>query len=183
MTRELTAPTCIDLFAGAGGLAEGLEQSGLKVVLASEVHPQPALTHAINHPDCCVMFGDIRDADMDIFEDRVKRVSGRASVDVVVGGPPCQGFSTAGKKKASDPRNNLFYQFVRVVEHFKPRIFLLENVPGFQKMHSGRAYKAAKESFEGLGYETLDAVLDAAQYGAPQRRTRFIMVGWPSVSS
>jgi len=150
--------------------------SGLKVVAASEVHPQPALTYAFNHPGTPVVVGDVRDLGMDVLESIVRESTDK--VDLIVGGPPCQGFSTAGKKKANDPRNGLFQEYVRAVEHFRPRMFVLENVPGFKKMHGGRAFKGAHSQLASLGYEIRDALLDASWYGVPQRRQRFIMVGW-----
>lgn len=173
-----TVPIAIDLFAGAGGLAEGLESAGIRVAVAVELHPQAALTHSFNHPHTKVLVGDIRALSLDLLAERVKLSTGRQKVDLVVGGPPCQGFSTAGKKIFSDPRNDLFLQFVRVVKRFRPRMFLLENVPGFKKMHQGRAFANASTLFTELGYKLADMVLGAASYGVPQRRQRFVMVGW-----
>lgn len=171
-------PTAISLFAGAGGLCEGLESAGINVVAAVELHPQPALTCAFNHPNTSVLVGNIRQLTMDLLEDKVRRRVGSTRIDLVAGGPPCQGFSTAGKKVSSDPRNELFREFVRFVDHFRPRMFLLENVPGFKKMHQGRAHSEAVKLFSGLGYQTVDTIITAAAYGVPQRRNRFVMVGW-----
>ncbi|HJT54864.1 MAG TPA: DNA cytosine methyltransferase [Ktedonobacteraceae bacterium] len=167
----------IDLFAGAGGLGEGLESAGIRVAAAVELHPQPALTYAFNNPSAKVFAGDIHNLSMDLLAESVSQRTGFEHVDLVVGGPPCQGFSTAGKKVSTDPRNSLFQEFARVVEHFLPKMFLLENVPGFKKMHGGQAYSGALELFEALGYEVCDTVLDASWYGVPQRRQRFVMVG------
>lgn len=171
-------PIALDLFAGAGGLAEGLEAAGFQIVAAVELHPQPALTHAFNHPHTKVLVGDIQQLSMDLLKDRIERVVGKQPVDLVVGGPPCQGFSTAGKKREADPRNNLFSEFVRVVAHFRPRMFLLENVPGFKKMYQGQIYNQAIALFNKLGYQLTDTVLNASTFGIPQRRQRFIMIGW-----
>lgn len=171
------APTALDLFAGAGGLGEGLESAGIRVVTAVELHPQPALTHALNHPHADVFAGDIRELDVGVLEESVRAKTGRSDIDIVVGGPPCQGFSTAGKKDADDPRNDLFRQFVRLVDHFQPRVFLLENVPGFKRMHGGAAFLEASRLFEALGYELQDTIIHAPAYGVPQRRARFVMVG------
>jgi DNA (cytosine-5)-methyltransferase 1 len=125
-----------------------------------------------------VFAGDIRDLDLDLVLDVLARNSSAgATVDIVAGGPPCQGFSTAGKKQAQDPRNDLFLEFVRVVRTLQPRIFLLENVPGFKTMHGGAAYASASRLFRELGYDVRDTILNAADFGAPQRRTRFAMVG------
>src|SRR5689334_7909578 len=157
----MMTPVAVDLFAGAGGLGEGLMSAGIRVAAAVEFHPQPCLTYAFNHPDTSVLVGDIRRLPLERLEEAVVVMTGKPNVDIVVGGPPCQGFSTAGKKVPEDPRNNLFNQFVRVVEHFKPKVFLLENVPGFKKMHEGRAYTQAVSLFSNLGYTLCDNLLNA----------------------
>lgn len=167
----------IDLFSGAGGFSEGLEASGIKVVLSQELHPQPGLTLAFNHPDTAVMVGDIRQLDLAVMEKLIEKDYPGREIDIVVGGPPCQGFSTAGKKVEGDPRNSLFKNFCNVVERFNPKVVILENVPGFKKMYNGRIYQEAIESFSALGYKLEDRILNAVDYGAPQRRKRFIMVG------
>jgi DNA (cytosine-5)-methyltransferase 1 len=167
----------VDLFAGCGGLAEGLLAAGVDVVAAVELHPQAALTHAFNHPNTDVFAGDIRQWDPALVSPALERRD-RASVDIVVGGPPCQGFSSAGKKVLEDPRNELFRSFVHVVEDLRPRLFLLENVPGFATRYGGTVYREASEAFRALGYELSDMEMRAADYGVPQRRRRFVMVGW-----
>lgn len=172
------APVCIDLFAGAGGLAEGLMKAGLRVAASVELHPQAALTHAFNHPDTNVLVGDIRELSLDLLDRAVEEAVGTVPVDLVVGGPPCQGFSSAGKKAETDPRNTLFRHFVRVIEHTRPRMFVMENVPGFKSRYGGSIYEEATEAFSDLGYELTDAILGVAGYGIPQRRRRFVMVGW-----
>ena len=93
-----SVPVALDLFSGAGGLAEGFLRAGIHVAAAIELHPQPALTHAFNHSNTDVIIGDIRDVDVDLLAQAVKRQTGEKNVDVVIGGPPCQGFSSAGRK-------------------------------------------------------------------------------------
>lgn len=171
-------PVAVDLFAGAGGLGEGLAAAGFHVAVASERHPQAALTYAFNHPDTEVFFGDVKELPSRLIAEAATRLSESGTVDLVVGGPPCQGFSTAGKKLANDPRNVLFLQFVRIVADIKPRMFLLENVPGFLKMHGGRAFTEASRLFQTLGYELTSSIVNASHYGVPQGRQRFVMVGW-----
>lgn len=175
---QLNAPIAVDLFSGAGGLAEGLLKSGLQVAASVELHPQPALTHAFNHSDTSVLVGDIRQLGTSILDRAIQSRVGRARVDVLVGGPPCQGFSSAGKKSASDPRNSLFRHYVRILEHLKPRMFLMENVPGFRSMYGGAVYAEALNAMHGLGYSTVDEILEVKSWGVPQRRKRFVMVGW-----
>ena len=167
-------PVAVDLFAGAGGLSEGLLAAGLQVACSVELHPQPALTCAFNHSDTAVLVGDVRRVELALIDELVPK----SGADLVVGGPPCQGFSSAGKKQFSDPRNSLFQGFIRVIEHMRPRMFLMENVPGFKSMYSGKVHEEARRAFTELGYITTDTVLRAADYGVPQRRKRFVMVGW-----
>lgn len=174
----LDAPVAVDLFSGAGGLAEGLLTAGVNVAASVELHPQPGLTHAFNHPSTSVLVGDIRMLDLAVLDEALEsRVAGK-SVDIVVGGPPCQGFSSAGKKVESDPRNSLFRHYIRVVEHLRPRMFMMENVPGFKSMYSGAIYREAVATMNALGYETVDTVAQLKEYGVPQTRRRFILVGW-----
>ena len=167
----------IDLFSGAGGFSEGLESCGIKVVLAQELHPQPALTLAFNHIGTSVIVGDIRNLKLETMKEVIDRKYPGEPIDIVVGGPPCQGFSTAGKKNENDNRNNLFKYFCNVVAEFNPKVIILENVPGFKKMYGGRIYKEAIISFQELGYNIKDDILNAVGFGVPQRRQRFVMVG------
>ena len=171
-----STPIAIDLFAGSGGLGEGLQAAGIRVILASELHPQPSLTYAINHPSTKVIVGDQTKMSDAVILKTLKKL-GVKKVDLIVGGPPCQGFSTAGKKNIADPRNQLFRDYIRVVELVRPRMFVIENVPGFKKMYGGAVYLEALKIFTGLGYECKDTILNASFYGAPQRRKRFVMVG------
>src|SRR5437016_5339622 len=145
MRGNASAPVAVDLFAGAGGLSEGLLAAGIHVAASVELHPQPGLTHAFNHPKTNVLVGDIRDLELDVLDRAVHEAASTDRVDLVVGGPPCQGFSSAGKKAVSDPRNTLFRHYIGVIEHTRPRMFLMENVPGFKRMYDGRAYQEAIE--------------------------------------
>ncbi|MDE0605436.1 MAG: DNA cytosine methyltransferase [bacterium] len=174
MKDDSNAPTVVDLFAGAGGLSEGLLRAGLNVIASVELHPQAALTHAFNHPETKVLVGDVRDLD----PTQLRGALHGHSLDVLVGGPPCQGFSTAGKKAATDPRNGLFRSFLEVIDALRPRICVLENVPGFQTMYGGAMFEEAVTGLGALGYRTTSRIMVAAEYGVPQTRKRFIMVGW-----
>jgi DNA (cytosine-5)-methyltransferase 1 len=167
----------IDLFSGAGGFSEGLESCGIKVILAQELHPQPALTLAFNHIGTSVIVGDIRNLELETMKEVINRKYTGELIDIVVGGPPCQGFSTAGKKDENDKRNNLFKYFCNVVSEFYPKVIILENVPGFKKLYGGRIYQEALVSFQELGYNLKDDIVNAVGFGIPQRRQRFVMVG------
>lgn len=169
--------TAVDLFSGAGGFSEGLGQAGIKTLIAQELHPQPALTHVFNHPGAVGIVGDIRNLNPELITKLLRQHHGVESVDIVVGGPPCQGFSTAGKKNKEDPRNTLFERYCDIIAHLRPRALVFENVPGFKKMYGGQMYQAAKERLEALGYDLEDQILNAVDYGVPQRRRRFVMVG------
>lgn len=169
--------TAIDLFSGAGGFSEGLEQAGVHVLLAQELHPQPALTHVFNHPGTVGVVGDVRKLDPQLLKQLLRRHHGTDEVDIIVGGPPCQGFSTAGKKNEHDPRNTLFDDYCNIVAAIRPRAIVLENVPGFKKMYGGKMYLAARERFEAMGYDVDDSLVNAVNYGLPQRRLRFVLIG------
>lgn len=190
ISANRSRPTAIDLFAGAGGLSEGLLAAGINVAVAVEGHPHPALTHAFNHPESTVVCGDIREISIGFLKKLVKKKTGRSTVDLIAGGPPCQGFSPAGKQDKHDPRNKLFEEFLRIVEGFKPRMFLFENVPGFAKLYGSESVDRLTKSFRDLGYQmhAIDTgtgessgcmpVLNAAWYGVPQLRKRFLLIGW-----
>ena len=173
MQNAKTRFTAVELFAGAGGLSLGLENSGLSVVLANEIMPDFAATLIQNHPNTCVLTGDIHDID---FKKEIRRLD-VSSVDVVSGGPPCQGFSTIGSKNRRDPRNSLFYEYLRAVSELKPRYTVFENVAGFRNLYGGFAFETLKSELELLGYDIEAGLLNAADYGAPQFRQRTIVIG------
>ncbi len=166
--------TAIELFAGAGGLSIGLEKAGIHVVIANEIMHDFALTLAANHPNTKVINEDIHKID---FAGELKKL-GLKSIDVLSGGPPCQGFSTIGSKNRMDPRNSLFYEYIRAVAETHPKYTIFENVSGFKRMYGGFAYKTLIKELSDLGYETSCKILNAADYGAPQIRHRTIVLGW-----
>ncbi len=165
----------IDLFAGAGGLSFGLRQAGIEVVLANECEKEFAATHELNHPECKMINEDIYRVD---FREQLKKIRMTAKIDLVAGGPPCQGFSTVGKKELRDPRNSLFAQFLRAVDEVAPRFVLFENVSGFKKLYGGLVYETLLEELDNRGFSTRSAVLNAQHYGLPQSRERTIILGW-----
>jgi len=167
---ENQTPTFIDLFAGAGGLSVGLEQAGFKLVAATDWDHWSCKTLRANHKDILVEEGDISKINLNDFSERL----GRKTVDFIVGGPPCQGFSQLGKRLKDDPRNQLWREYMRFVEFFQPKIFLMENVP--QILTSGE-FEIIKEIAENLGYEVKEKVLHAVDYGVPQKRKRAIILG------
>ena len=166
--------TAVELFAGAGGLSIGLERAGIHVVIANEIMPDFAATLAANHPDTNVINDDIHKIN---FKDELKKL-GLESVDVLSGGPPCQGFSTIGSKNRQDPRNSLFYEYLRAVAETNPKYTIFENVSGFKRLYGGFAYETLVRELGELGYDTKCQILNAADYGAPQIRYRTIVLGW-----
>lgn len=165
----------VDLFCGAGGLSLGLEQAGIKSVLANEIEKDFAKTHSMNFPNCKMLNKSIGEVD---FRAELASAGLSGKIDIVAGGPPCQGFSTVGKKDAADPRNSLFLQFLRAVDEAQPRFVIFENVAGFKRLYGGEMYKRTAEGLEGLGFDLVSAVLNAKDFGAPQSRERMIILAW-----
>lgn len=166
--------TAVELFAGAGGLSVGLERAGIHVVIANEIIPDFAATLRVNHPLTNVINEDIHNID---FRTELRKI-GLESIDVLSGGPPCQGFSTIGSKNRQDPRNSLFFEYIRAVAETNPKFTIFENVSGFKRMYGGFAYKTLVKELGELGYETKCQILNAADFGAPQIRYRTIVLGW-----
>ncbi|HYT92184.1 MAG TPA: DNA cytosine methyltransferase [Gemmataceae bacterium] len=162
-------PTFVDLFCGAGGLSLGLKEAGWKPLLAVDHWPDAAATYAANFPGERVISEDVSTLD----EKRLRNLVSQPP-DWVVGGPPCQGFSTVGRREPSDPRNKLVREFARVVQILRPKGFLVENVLGLRDM---RFIGHVCGLFFDLGYEVTPLLLTAADYGVPQLRRRVVFVG------
>lgn len=159
--------TIIDLFAGCGGITEGFRQEGFEPLFAVEWDRSAAATYAQNFGDH-VVSADIADVDSNDVP----------AADVVVGGPPCQGFSQLGTRDPDDPRNGLWKDYARIVGHVRPQVFVLENVPQFLKSGQFELMMTWTEQGGPLqGYELAYDVLNAADYGVAQRRRRAIVVG------
>lgn len=185
--------TCIDLFAGCGGLSLGLEQAGFRPLLFSEINISAAETYIINRPDLnLVPVGDIynlTDPDLELLK-IYWRTKGIDDVDLVAGGPPCQGYSGIGHRrtfkldKKEIPSNHLYEEMVRVIRVIRPRIFLFENVKGLlsakwdKSGKNGEIFKDVLRSFKTLDeYHIRWDLLHAKDYGVPQNRPRVLMVG------
>lgn len=166
-------PTVIDLFAGVGGLSLGFEKAGFDVKIANEYDASIAEAYKQNHKNTKVIVGDITQLDLtETFKDYVGKT------DVVIGGPPCQGFSQKGQRKTiNDPRNFLFKYYVKVVDLVKPNYFLMENVPNLLTAERGYFKKELVDLFNNLGYHLTMGVLDASDYGVPQKRKRAVIIG------
>jgi len=167
-------PTVIDLFCGAGGLSTGFRMAGFDVLLG--IDNIPVFCETFRKNDKKAICGDIRD----ISVEEIKHEIGDVAVDVVIGGPPCQGFSHAGRRDTKDPRNSLFVEFVRIVNGLKPKFFVMENVPGILTMKTAEGESVRDiitREFKGIGYDVKVKKLLAADFGVPQKRKRVIFIG------
>ena len=170
-------PIGVDLFAGAGGMTLGFEQAGFDVVAAVEIDPIHAAVHRFNFPDTAVLARSV----VGLTGQNIRDVSGigKKPVDVVFGGPPCQGFSLIGHRMLEDPRNHLVKEFVRIVVELDARTFVLENVKGLTVGRQKAFLDFLVETFANYGYDvrTPWRVLNASGYGVPQNRERLFLLG------
>ncbi|MEI6427437.1 MAG: DNA cytosine methyltransferase [Pseudanabaena sp. ELA607] len=171
-------PVVLDLFAGAGGMSLGFEAAGFEIGASIEIDPIHCAIHEFNFPYTATICSNIGDVTLDQIEKKLleKRFN---HIDVIVGGPPCQGFSQMGLRQLDDPRNSLVFEYLRLVRHIKPKYFVLENVKG---MILGKHRNFVTEliaAFESMGYRIVNPyqVLNAADYGVAQNRLRFILIG------
>ena len=163
----------IDLFAGVGGLSYGFAHNDrFKILFANEYEKDIAKAYTLNHPGVNMINDDIRN----LTEERILKATKGQQVDVLVGGPPCQSYSTLGKRQMDD-RAWLFEEYCRVLSIVKPKLFLFENVSGLLSMQGGKLIKVIKKRFHDLGYEVQIKLLNAVDYGVPQYRERVILVG------
>lgn len=164
----------IDLFAGVGGLSYGFSKlPEFNIVAANEIEKDISVAYTLNHPNVKMINCDINDLD----EAKLDEVLEGQKVDIVVGGPPCQSYSTVGKRQM-DARANLFMQYKRVLQIIQPRAFVFENVVGILSMDHGHLFERVQAEFEEIGYTLKYRVLNAVDYGVPQQRERVILVGF-----
>ncbi len=166
----------IDLFAGVGGLSYGFaHDKDFEILAANEILEPMAKAYGVNHPTVKMYNKDIKDFSLqDLAEDLGVK---KGEVDIIVGGPPCQAYSTVGKRLIDDPRGKLFQEYYRILKEFRPRLFIFENVKGLISMQKGELLRTIIALFESLGYHMQMRLLNAADYGAPQIRERVILVG------
>ncbi len=162
----------IDLFAGAGGLSLGAKYAGVKTILAIESDPIAAETYKFNNPETHLFNDDIR-------KFKKQKISRKNMPLLIYGGPPCQGFSTSNQKTRSkdNPNNWLFKEFLRIVKIYEPDWFVLENVRGITETEKGFFLEKILEEFSKLKYELEYKLLNAVDFGVPQKRVRFFLVG------
>lgn len=166
-------PIGIDIFSGAGGLSLGAQWAGIQIKTAIENNYSAAKTYKRNHNNTNVICEDIRKLNALDF------VNKEEPIFIIMGGPPCQGFSLSNtiNRNMENPKNFLFREFVRFVRDIRPEWFLFENVWGFAQMEHGHFETMVQKIFEDLQYKVEPKVLSAEKYGVPQKRTRFFMVG------
>ncbi|MGM0712527.1 DNA cytosine methyltransferase [Brevibacillus parabrevis] len=176
----MSALGIMDLFCGTGGFSYGFTKyKGMfETVCGIDILKEPAMTAKLNHESAIIINEDIRK----IRPSEVKATldKNNQKVDIIIGGPPCQGFSSIRPFRSSqedDPRNNLFEQFALFVNYFRPKAFVLENVVGLATYKNGQTIEVIQECFLNLGYDTEWMILNSANFGVPQKRERLIMIG------
>lgn len=166
----------VDLFSGVGGLSFGFDQDkDFEILAANEILPNMAMAYHLNHPTVKMYNMDIKDLNISLLKrdlnDRIK------DTDIVIGGPPCQAYSTVGKRLIDDPRGRLFQEYYRILRELNPKVFVFENVKGLLSINKGLLIKEIIKLFESVGYHVDMKLLNAADYGTPQIRERVILVG------
>ena len=172
--RQKKKPTCIDLFCGCGGLSKGFELAGYDVLLGVDNNAPALETFLKNHKGSKTLDADL--SSKGTFE-KIEELVGERSIDVIVGGPPCQGFSLTGRRQFDDDRNKLYLAMIETVKRFKPKAFLIENVPGMATLYKGEVKDEIIKRFTKMGYNVKAQILCAADYGVPQIRKRLVFVG------
>lgn len=164
----------IDLFCGCGGISEGFRLAGFNIIGGIDFNDDSIKTYQRNFPRAKAICADLLKFDNAL----ILKEFGQAKVDVIVGGPPCQGFSAANRwqKEKEDPRNKLFFEYLRFVEVLKPNVVLIENVRGILSSNNGYAKLRIEELLNELGYEVNSSILNASEYGVPQNRFRAFFV-------
>ena len=158
----------LDLFCGCGGLSLGFEQAGFEILLGIDNWNEALNTFQNNHRNSEILCADLS---------KIKPQKINKKFDLIIGGPPCQGFSISGKRNPKDPRNKLYQSFVSFVEYFQPSAFIMENVPNLVAMNKGKVKDQIIKEFEELGYKVVYKILLTSDFGVPQNRKRVIFVG------
>ena len=174
ISKQTKTKNVLDLFCGAGGLSLGFEWAGFNIVAANDNFPAACESYRKNHMESILIEGDITER---AIKEKLFSVVKHKKIDIVVGGPPCQGFSYAGKRLVDDPRNFLYKEFVEIVQKINPPVFLLENVEGILTSNKGKTYESIVNDFSNLGYSLHGKKMHAVEFGVPQKRKRVIIIG------
>ncbi len=164
----------LDLFCGAGGLSCGFEQAGFKILLGIDNDEMALKTFKANHKGAKILNGDITSV---TYKKDILPLLANQKIDVIIGGPPCQGFSLSGPRNFEDPRNKLYLSYIRLVQEIRPKAFVVENVPGLVTLFKGAVKNNIIARFTELGYDVQYKILCASNYGVPQNRKRVFFVG------
>jgi DNA (cytosine-5)-methyltransferase 1 len=190
----------IDLFSGVGGFSTGLQNAGYNIIMANEIDKQIAYSYKQNHKNTLVINNDISEliekfnevVDINLQNQKISKSEFQkniSKIDLIVGGPPCQGFSMAGSRIRKfnnfidDPRNFLFKKYFEIIQNFEPKYFILENVIGITNMNNGEILKeileifSSSNNFKNGGYHLNYKIFKTEEYGVPQKRRRFILIG------
>ncbi len=165
----------IDLFCGCGGFSKGFEQAGFDIKFGVDMWKDATITYQHNFPDAVVLNDDITNINGNDILNMTKLSENE--VDVIIGGPPCQGFSVSGKRLIEDERNKLYKSFVKLVSEIKPKVFVMENVPGLVRLFKGQVAEQVISDFSDIGYRVQMKILSSDNYGVPQQRRRVFFVG------
>lgn len=164
----------MDLFAGVGGLSYGFSRmDDFEILIANEIEKDISIAYTLNHPNVKMLNCDINS----LTEETLKNALNGQTIDIIVGGPPCQSYSTLGKRQMDD-RANLFMQYKRILNIVQPKAFVFENVTGILSMDKGNLFKNVQKEFSELNYDLKYQILNAVDYGVPQQRERVILVGF-----
>ena len=167
----------LDLFAGVGGMSHGFEEAGFDIAGAVEHDKKIGNSLQKNHKNTKVFIADIKNLEPAIVKAEI------GAIDIIVGGPPCQGFSLKGKRLGlDDERNFLFREYIKYVDHFKPTYFVIENVSGIMSSNNGYFVNEILEEFKNIGYSINYGILNASDFGVPQNRKRAIFIGTSSTN-
>lgn len=164
----------IDLFSGCGGLSRGFIDAGCKILLGVDNDQAALNTFTLNHQGAVGLNASLAE---DATFGKINELVAGKTVDMIIGGPPCQGFSLTGPRNFDDPRNSLYLAFIKMVSFYHPKAFVIENVPGMATLYHGEVKNEIYRRFDALGYNIESKILCAADYGVPQIRRRLVFIG------
>ena len=164
----------LDLFCGCGGLSKGFEMAGYNIVLGVDFNEPALKTYEFNHKGSKTLHGDL--SAPETF-DKIDELVGERTIDVIIGGPPCQGFSLTGPRNFDDERNKLYLAMIESVRRYQPKAFMIENVPGMATLYKGEVKDEILKRFRKMGYKITCQILCSADYGVPQIRKRLVFIG------
>lgn len=167
---------CLDLFCGAGGLSKGFIDAGFEIIAGIDNNEEALATFGKNHIGSKAIKHDLSENLLESDEKEIVELL-REKIDVVIGGPPCQGMSIAGKRIVDDPRNKLYKAYIQLIEHFEPQAIILENVPTIISLFGGQIADAIISDFSEHGYQMSVNTVFASDFGVPQKRKRTFFIG------